>query len=368
MTKILTAFGFLLVLSLFTVGVSSGLLQQAEAQRGSEADIQCRTGMVLVYHINFRKYICTSQSGAAQWVQYGIAEIIGAPTAFPEVERLEKSDFAKTSEEKTRVAELEKIFEKILAGEPISKSEERMAKRVQEFVSSQVTAEQFYGKAMEEKPMEKMMEDKPMDEETLPAIPAITKAGTIDDATLYDDGTTNTWDIVAVSQGDLLDFSEKSAQEKGLDAVYGVFNGSHIWITGHHETSVQGIKHHENVKDFQAHTHLVSLRNTSDCTYGFAYEKVHSTDTDNTSIVHDQMTDTSTIEYSGIPANSKVGDIVDKSLVCHMEDNGDDVGEYYVWEFYKGNHDALCIDFDTARSQDKLISQDAESGGFVCPE
>jgi len=62
-----------------------------------------------------------------------------------------------------------------------------------------------------------------------------------------------------------------------------------------------------------------------------------------------------------------VGDIVDKSLVCHMEDNGKDVGEYYVWEFYKGNHGALCVDFDTARSQDKLISQDAETGGFVCP-
>ncbi len=362
MTKILMAFGFLLVLSLFTVGISTGLLQQAEAQRGSEADIQCRSGQVLVYHINMRKYICTSNSGAAQWVQHGIAEIVGVPTAFPEVERLEKSDFAKTSEEKTRIAELEKIFEKILAGEPISKSEERMAKRVQEFVSSQVTAEQFYGKAMEEKPMEKMMEDKP-----LPAIPTITKAGTIDDATLYDDGTTNTWDIVAVSQGDLLDFSEESGSEYGLGAVYGVFNGSHIWITGHHETSIQGIKHHENVNDFQAHTHLVSLRNTSDCTYGFAYEKVHSTDTDNTSIVYDQNKDTTTVKFNDIPANSNVGDIVDKSLVCHTEDSGNDVGEYYVWEFFKGDNGALCIDFDTPRSQDKLISQDAETGGFVCP-
>ena len=50
-----------------------------------------------------------------------------------------------------------------------------------------------------------------------------------------------------------------------------------------------------------------------------------------------------------------------------MEDHGKDVGEYYVWEFYKGNNGALCLDFDTARSQDKLISQDAETGGFVCP-
>jgi len=74
MTKTLTAFGFVLVLSLFTVGVSTGLLQNAEAQE--DADIQCRSGQVLVYHFNMRKYICTSESGAQQWVQHGIAEIV----------------------------------------------------------------------------------------------------------------------------------------------------------------------------------------------------------------------------------------------------------------------------------------------------
>jgi len=208
---------------------------------------------------------------------------------------------------------------------------------------------------------------KPMASGALSAIPTITKAGTIDAATLYDDGATNTWNIVAVSRGDPLDFSEESAKEIGLGAVLGVFNGTHIWVTGQHETAVEGIKYHDNVNDFQAHTHLASLRNTNDCTGGFAYEKVFSTDTDNTSIVYDQNKDTSIIKYSGIPANSDEGDIVDKSLVCHKEDNGKDVGEYYVWEFYKGNNDALCIDVDTARSQDKLISQDAKTGGFVCP-
>ena len=65
MTKTLTTFGLLLVLSLFTVGFSTGLLQQAEAQRDPDMDTQCRSGQVLVYHFNFRKYICTSQSGAA---------------------------------------------------------------------------------------------------------------------------------------------------------------------------------------------------------------------------------------------------------------------------------------------------------------
>ena len=205
-------------------------------------------------------------------------------------------------------------------------------------------------------------------EVSLPAIPTITKAGTIDKATLIDDGATNTWNIVAVAKGNASDYSDESALENGLGALYGVFNGSHIWITGQHETDNQRLKDHDNVNDFQAHTHLVSLRNTSQCTYGFAYETIFSTDTDNTSIVHDQKKDTSTIEFNGIPANSNVGDIVDKSLVCHKKDNGKDVGEYYVWEFYKGIGGALCIDFDTARSQDKLISQDAKTGGFDCPK
>ncbi len=210
------------------------------------------------------------------------------------------------------------------------------------------------------------LEEKPMEEKPLPAIPTITKAGTIVTATLYDDGAANIWNILAVSIGNLLDFSEESASEKGLGGVFGVFNGSHIWITGQHDTANQRLVYHNNVNDFQAHSHLLSLRNTSDCTYGFAYDKVFSTEIDNTSIVYDQEKDTSTIQFNDIPANSDVGDIVDQSLVCHAEDNGKDVGEYYVWEFYEGNNGALCIDFDTARSLDKLISQDAETGGFVC--
>ena len=155
MTKTLTTFGLLLVLSLFTVGVSTGLLQQAEAQRASDADMQCRSGQVLVYHFNFRKYICTSQGGANQWVQHGIAEIVGAPEfeEEPSTERVDKADFSKESPDLIRIAELEKIMEKIQAGERISKSEERMAKRVQQFVSSQVTVEQYYGDSSKDIPV-----------------------------------------------------------------------------------------------------------------------------------------------------------------------------------------------------------------------
>ncbi len=155
MTKTLTTFGLLLVLSLFTVGFSTGLLQQAEAQRDPDSETQCRSGQVLVYHFNFRKYICTSQSGAAQWVQHSIAEIVGSPEfeEEPSMERLDKADFAKESPETTRMAEIERILEKIQAGESISKSEERMAKRVQEFVSAEITAKQFYGDSSKDIPV-----------------------------------------------------------------------------------------------------------------------------------------------------------------------------------------------------------------------
>ncbi len=155
MTKTLTTFGLLLVLSLFTVGISTGLLQNAEAQRDPDSETQCRSGQVLVYHFNFRKYICTSQGGANQWVQHGIAEIVGSPEfeEEPSTERLDKADFAKESPELTRMAEIERILEKIQAGEDISKSEERMAKRVQEFVSAEITAEQFYGDSSKDIPV-----------------------------------------------------------------------------------------------------------------------------------------------------------------------------------------------------------------------
>ena len=147
MTKTITAFGFLLVLSLFTVGISSGLLQQAEAQRESDADMICRSNQVLVYHFNFRKYICTSQSGAAQWVQHGIAEIVGSPEfeAQPSTERVDKADFASASDEKIRKSEVEALFAKLDAGERLTKSEDRMLTKVSEFMSSQDTLDYMWG-------------------------------------------------------------------------------------------------------------------------------------------------------------------------------------------------------------------------------
>ena len=146
MTKATLTFGFILVFSLFTVGLSSGLLQQVEAfPRSPDSETQCRAGQVLVYHINFRKFICTSESGAAQWIRHGIAEMVGTPEPAKGMQ-LEKSDFAKSSAETTRYNELAKIFQKIADGERISTSEQRMADRAQQFIESQQTAEEFYGR------------------------------------------------------------------------------------------------------------------------------------------------------------------------------------------------------------------------------
>ena len=145
MTKATLTFGFILVFSLFTVGLSSGLLQQVEAYpRTPDSETTCRTGQVLVYHINFRKFICTSESGASSWIRHGIAEMVGAPEPAGG-KQLDKADFAKSSPEKERHRELAKIFQKIADGERISKSEQRMADRAQQFIIAEQTAEKVYG-------------------------------------------------------------------------------------------------------------------------------------------------------------------------------------------------------------------------------
>jgi hypothetical protein len=99
-----------------------------------------------VYHFNFRKYICTSESGAAQWVQHGIAEIVGSPEfeEQPSSERVDKGDFAKQPDEKIRKAEIEALFAKLDSGERLTKSEERMLIKVSEFMSAEQTLDYMW--------------------------------------------------------------------------------------------------------------------------------------------------------------------------------------------------------------------------------
>jgi len=140
MTKASLTFGFILVFSLFTVGLSSGLLQQVEAfPRTPDADTVCRSGQVLVYHINFRKFICTSESGAAQWIRHGIAEMVGESEG-----QTDRVDFAKSSPETIRHQEIARILQKIANGERVSNSEQRMADRVTQFVESEQTLDEFF--------------------------------------------------------------------------------------------------------------------------------------------------------------------------------------------------------------------------------
>lgn len=148
MTKVTLTFGFILVFSLFSVGISAGLLQNAEgvgpSSKTPDSEMVCRSGQVLVYHINFRKYICTSDSGAASWIRHGIAEPVGVPTPSGG-KQLDKADFAKTSSEKIRLGELEKVMEKIRSGERISKGEEHMAKKLQGYLESKQTMQEYWG-------------------------------------------------------------------------------------------------------------------------------------------------------------------------------------------------------------------------------
>jgi len=140
MTKASLTFGFILVFSLFTVGLSSGLLQQVEAfPRTPDADTVCRSGQVLVYHLNFRKFICTSESGAAQWIRHGIAEMVGESEG-----QTDRAELAKSSPETIRHQEIARILQKIANGERVSTSEQRMADRVTQFVESEQTMEEFF--------------------------------------------------------------------------------------------------------------------------------------------------------------------------------------------------------------------------------
>ncbi|NIM25883.1 MAG: hypothetical protein GTN97_01960 [Nitrosopumilaceae archaeon] len=194
--------------------------------------------------------------------------------------------------------------------------------------------------------------------------PEITNAGTIEKATLYDNGDDETWEVEAIAEGDLGDFSRETGnEEKGLGSVVGVFNEDihTIWITGQHK--VDGLDNHDGVDNYDAHSHTVVLKHSDDCASGFAYDIVSPANETDTTIVYDPKKDKTTIRHFDIPSVQELADI---NQVCGKGTNGNDVGAFYVWEFYRGDKKELCVDFDTARSHDQLISQN-KNGGFECP-
>jgi len=138
MTKSIQIIGILAILPLFTMGLATNfLIQSVEAYvdpaagRNLDRDMVCRSGQVLVYHFNNRAYTCTSAGGAATWAQYGIAEIVkvDGERIEPTTERVDRGEFAKRSEEKMRISEIETIKQKVEDGERLSTGEQRTLKR-----------------------------------------------------------------------------------------------------------------------------------------------------------------------------------------------------------------------------------------------
>ena len=116
------------------------------AGKNPDADVTCRSGQVLVYHLQHNQYICTSAHSAAQWVRHGIAEIVGSPEyeEQPASERMDRAEFAKKPDESMRVSELERIMQKVEAGERLSTGEERALKRAYELQLSKAIAAKKY--------------------------------------------------------------------------------------------------------------------------------------------------------------------------------------------------------------------------------
>ncbi len=156
MTKSLQILGILALIPLFTMGLATNFeFQSVEAYddpaagRNLDADMVCRSGQVLVYHFNNRAYTCTSANGAAQWAQYGIAEIVreDGETLEPTTERVDRGDFAKRSDEAMRKAELDAIKQKVEDGERLTTSEQRTLKKAYEKEVSMAMIEQREGRS-----------------------------------------------------------------------------------------------------------------------------------------------------------------------------------------------------------------------------
>ena len=56
-----------------------------------DIETECREGQILVYKFSSMEYICTSQTGAAMWAKYDIAEIVGSSESVSESEVIEET-------------------------------------------------------------------------------------------------------------------------------------------------------------------------------------------------------------------------------------------------------------------------------------
>jgi len=84
-----------------SIGITPAL-PFVDALQEEDSETQCREGLVLVFRTISNNYVCTSESTAKKWVEYGIAEIVGESV---EEEMIEESMEEIGDEEETMLDE-----------------------------------------------------------------------------------------------------------------------------------------------------------------------------------------------------------------------------------------------------------------------
>jgi len=85
--------------------------EDPNAGKDPDSEMTCRAGQVLVFHYNNKAYTCTSESGAALWAQYGIAEIVVIGGEEIESEEPEMEETMEPEMEETMEPEMEETME-----------------------------------------------------------------------------------------------------------------------------------------------------------------------------------------------------------------------------------------------------------------
>ena len=91
----------LLLFALIPVILSMSLIPAFSLQP-EDIETECREGQVLVYKFSSMEYICTSQTGAAMWAKYDIAEIVSTSEPISEPETIETTEISEPEIETPR--------------------------------------------------------------------------------------------------------------------------------------------------------------------------------------------------------------------------------------------------------------------------
>jgi hypothetical protein len=116
MTKSIQIIGILALIPLFTMGLATTFVIPSEAYTDPNASRNL------------------DRDGAALWAQHGIAEIVmkEGERVEPTTERVDRGEFAKSSDERQRQSEIEALIERSNSGERLSTGEQQMLARIYE--------------------------------------------------------------------------------------------------------------------------------------------------------------------------------------------------------------------------------------------